>query len=172
MINTRLLTILALILMVSVFRILPHPPNFTPILAVALFAGAHLSNRALAFFIPLLAMLIADIVLGFHPTLPYVYGAIALIVWAGIWLSARLNVRNVAVLALASSSGFFIVTNFGAWLSLPHLYERSWSGLVTAYIAAIPFFQNALLGDLLYTSLLFGGFYLLQRQYTSLAIER
>lgn len=167
--NSRLLVLVGLVLSVSLFRLLPHPPNFTPVLAVALFAGAQFTDRRLALLVPLLAMLAADLFLGLHATLVFVYGAIALMVVLGMWLKSRLSVTWTAATAVAGSMLFFIITNFGAWLALPALYARSVEGLLTAYIAAIPFYQNALAGDLLFTAILFGGFYLLKRNFPVLA---
>ncbi|MBN1377877.1 MAG: hypothetical protein JXA04_01425 [Gammaproteobacteria bacterium] len=166
--NLRLLTLVALILSVSLFRLLPHPPNFTPVLAVALFAGAQFTDRRLAFLVPLLAMLAADLFLGLHATLPFVYGAIALMVLLGVWLNKRITVTYTALTTVTGSLLFFVITNFGAWLVLPELYARSIDGLVAAYIAAIPFYQNALAGDLLFTVVLFGGFFLLGRSFPKL----
>jgi hypothetical protein len=168
MMNLRFLTLLGLILSVSLFRLLPHPPNFTPVLAVALFAGAQFTDKRLALLVPLLAMLASDLILGLHSTLPFVYGAIALMVALGMWLKRRQSVTWITVTAIAGSMLFFIITNFGAWLALPQLYARSAEGLLAAYIAAIPFYQNTLAGDLLFTAILFGGLYLLERTFPKL----
>jgi hypothetical protein len=165
---SRLLALIGMVLSVSLFRLLPHPPNFTPILAVALFAGAQFTDRRLALLVPLLAMLAADLLLGLHATLPFVYGAIALIVILGMWLKKRLSVTWTATTAVSGSMLFYIITNFGAWLTMPELYARSIEGLLTAYIAAIPFYQTMLAGDLFYTAVLFGGFFLLERRFPRL----
>jgi hypothetical protein len=168
MLNLRLLTLVGLILAISIFRVIPHPPNFTPVLAVALFAGAQFTDRRLALLIPLLAMLIADLYIGMHATLPFVYGAIALMVALGVWLKSRQSVAWIAATTVSGSMLFFVITNFGAWLTMPELYARSAEGLLTAYIAAIPFYQNALAGDLLFTAVLFGGFYFLEARFPKL----
>lgn len=166
---SRLLVLAGIILSVSMFRLLPHPPNFTPVLALALFAGAQITDRRAAMLVPLFAMLAADLVLGLHATIPFVYGAIALTVILGMWLKKRLSVVWTAATTIAASMMFFIISNFGAWLALPGLYARSAEGLLAAYIAAIPFYQNMLAGSLLYTAILFGGFYLMERKYPRLA---
>lgn len=165
---SRITVLITMVLGVSFFRVLPHPPNFTPVLAVALFAGAQFTDKRLAFLIPLLAMLMADLFLGLHATMIYVYGAVALTAGLGMWLRARLSISRITVAAIAASLLFFIITNFGAWLALPTLYGRSIDGLLTAYIAAIPFYQNTLVGNLLFTAALFGGFYFLERKYPEL----
>jgi hypothetical protein len=140
----------------------PHPPNFTPIGAMALFSGAYLSRRTLAFVAPIAAMLLSDVVLGFHSGMPFVYGSVALIVVIG-WLALqhRSPVR-IGAAALVGSVLFFAVTNFGTW-ALSGMYPLTFAGLTACYVAAIPFFQNTLAGDLFYAGVLFGGFALLER---------
>jgi len=165
---SRLLAILSLIIGVSLFRFLPHPPNFTPVLAVALFAGAQFTDKRLAMLVPLLAMFIADIFLGLHATVPFVYGAIAIVTLLGMGLQRRRNITRTTATAVAGSLIFFIVSNFGAWLTMPELYSRTTAGLFSAYIAAIPFYQNELAGTLLFSALLFGVFYGLERSFPRL----
>lgn len=172
MINSRFYSLVAIVLAVSLYRIFPHPPNFTPALAVALFAGAHFSDRRLAVIVPLFAMLIADLFLGLHATLPFVYAAILLLVLLGGWLRQRKTVTNVAAVAVGGSVVFFLLSNFGVWLMLPAVYPHTLEGLLAAYVAAIPFYQNTLLSTLLFTGLLFGGFHLLENRYPRLVEER
>ncbi len=167
--HSRLFVLLGLIVSVSVFRLLPHAPNFTPAIAVALFAGAQFSDRRLALLVPLLAMLASDLILGLHATLIFVYGSLALIVMIGVWLKQHLTAGWTALSAVAGSALFFVVSNFGAWLTMPHLYARSVDGLITAYIAAIPFYQNSLAATLLFGAVLFGGFYALERGFPRLS---
>ncbi|MDR7554013.1 MAG: DUF6580 family putative transport protein [Armatimonadota bacterium] len=160
--QTRWIVIAGLIGAAAATRLLPHPPNVTPIAAMALFGGAHLADRRLALLVPLAAMLASDLVLGLHALLPVVYGAFALIVWIGTRLAGRITPMRVAAATLAGSLLFFVVTNFGVW-ALGGLYPRTAAGLVAAYVAAIPFFRNTLLGDAAYALLLFGGYALLAR---------
>ena len=142
-------------------------PYFTPIGAMALFSGAYLANRKLAFAAPIAAMLLSDAVLGFHSGMPFVYGSVALIVIIG-WLGlARVSSLRLVAAALISSLLFFVVTNFGTW-AVSGMYPLTPSGLAACYIAAIPFFQNTVVGDLFYTGLLFGGFALLERAIPAL----
>lgn len=164
----RFLTLLAIVLAVSLLRLLPHPPNFTPVMAIALFAGAHFSDKHLAFVTPVAAMLIADIILGFHATMPFVYAGVIITVLLGFALQENNKASRILGAAFASSVLFFVLTNFGAWLFLPDLYPRSVTGLLQAYIAAIPFYYNSLIGDLFYTAILFGGFHLAQRSWPAL----
>ncbi|MDR7483370.1 MAG: DUF6580 family putative transport protein [Armatimonadota bacterium] len=160
--HRRWIVIAGLIAAAAASRLLPHPPNATPIAAMALFGGAHLADRRLALLLPLAAMLASDLVLGLHALLPVVYGAFALIVWIGTRLAGRITPVRVAGATLAGSVLFFVVTNVGVW-ALGGLYPRTAAGLVAAYVAAVPFFRNMLLGDAAYALLLFGGYALLER---------
>jgi hypothetical protein len=138
-------------------RLVPHPPNFTPIGAMALFSGAYLGRRALAFAAPLGALLLSDLVLGFYHGMATVYASVALIVVLGAMALKRVSPIRVGAAALASSVLFFVITNFGMWL-FSGFYPRTVAGLEACYVAAIPFFQNTVAGDLFYATLLFGGF--------------
>ena len=162
MLTPRTAAIITAIFIAAIFRIVPHPPNFSPIAAMALFSGAYLPRRGLAFVAPLGAMLVSDAVLGFHSGMPVVYGCVALIVALGFVLSSKKSAGRVVGAALASSLLFYLITNFAVWAS-GDMYPKTLAGLAACYAAAIPFFQNSLAGDLLFTALLFGGFALAQR---------
>jgi hypothetical protein len=153
----RLLALLSAILAAAALRLVPHPPNFSPIDAMALFSGAYLGRRSIAFVAPFAALLLSDAVLGFYHGMATVYATVALIVVIGWWLSLRRTPLRVAAAAVASSVIFFVITNFGMWL-FSGFYPVTYAGLVACYTAAIPFFQNTLSGDLFYAALLFGGF--------------
>src|SRR5689334_11999747 len=159
--NSRLLALLGAIVVAAALRLLPHPPNFTPIGAMALFSGAYLGRRPLAFVAPLGALLLSDLVLGFYHGQATVYFSVALIVMIGMAALARRSVVRIGAAAIASSVLFFIITNFGMWL-FSGFYPRTLTGLEACYVAAIPFFQNTIAGDLFYAALLFGGFKVLE----------
>ena len=158
--HARLLALLSAIVAAAVMRLVPHPPNFTPIGAMALFSGAYLGRRGLAFVAPLGALFVSDLVLGFYHGMATVYFSVVLIVLIGWRLSTRRSFWRVGAAAIASSVLFYTVTNFGMWL-FSGIYPRTLAGLEACYVAAIPFFQNTVAGDLVYTALLFGGFALL-----------
>lgn len=170
MMNSRLTVLAAIVLMAAAARLLPHPPNFTPIAALALFGGAHFQHRIAAFGVPLAAMLLSDLVIGFHGGMPFVYAAILLISAMGLVIRSRLKLAWIGGAALSASLLFFVVTNFGVWLS-GGLYPFTGAGLVTAFVAAIPFFANTLAGDLMFTALLFGGFALAEQWFPVLREE-
>jgi len=156
--HNRLIALLSAIAVAAVLRLVPHPPNFTPIGAMALFSGAYLGRRGvIAFAAPLGALFLSDLVLGFYHGMATVYFSVALIVILG-WLSLqRVSVFRIGVAAVASSVLFFTITNFGMWL-FSGFYPRTLAGLEACYVAALPFFQNTVSGDLFYAALLFGGF--------------
>ena len=165
--NARILTVLAAIVAAAAFRLVPHFPNFTPIGAMALFGGAYFGKRGLAFVAPIAAMLLSDAIIGFHSGILFVYASVALIVLLGQLALSRPTVLRVGAAALTSSVLFFVITNFGTWL-LSGMYPMTLSGLAACYVAAIPFFQNTIAGDLFYSALLFGGFALLERSVPAL----
>jgi hypothetical protein len=161
--HVRLLAVLSAILLAAALRLVPHPPNFTPVGAIALFAGAYLGRRGRAFAAPLGALLLSDMVLGFYPELAFVYLSTAATVAIGWVLMKRKTVIGVGLAAVASALLFFLVTNFGVWLVMDY-YPKTLTGLAACYVAAIPFFQNTLAGDLFFSALLFGGFALAERR--------
>lgn len=132
-------------------RIVVHTPNFTPILSLALFGGAYLKGRQ-SIWVPLLLMAISDAVIGFHDTMIYTWGSILLISLMGLYLRDHKNWTNILTASLLSSVLFFVVTNFGAFLSL---YPHTWAGLQQCYILAIPFFRSSLASTMAYSVLLF-----------------
>ena len=171
------------ILLAAISRILPHPPNFTPIGAIALFGGACFAEKKYAFIIPLLAMLISDCIYvpyssstGFHNTMLYVYASFILITCIGIYIRANAKAGNIVVASVISSLLFFVITNFGVWAAGG--FQLGAAGLLNTYIIAIPFynhsitgsfFANTLAGDLFYCSILFGSYYFAKSKFPVLA---
>ena len=155
--HSRIIALLSAIVLAAALRLVPHPPNFTPIGAMALFSGAYLGRKGLAFVAPLAAMLLSDAVLGFYNGFLVTYVAVGAIVLLGSLTLSRVSPLRIGGAAVASSVLFFLVSNFGTW-ALSGMYQHSAAGLAACYVAAIPFFQNTLAGDLFYAMLLFGGF--------------
>lgn len=171
MYRIRFLVLVGMILVAGASRLIPHPPNFAPIGAMALFGGACFATKRMAFLVPLVAMFVSDLAigwlsgdlsLGLHRLIPVVYGSFALIVCLGFWLRRRRKAVPIAEAALAGSVLFFVLTNFGVW-ALGSWYPKTWDGLVACYVAAIPFFHNTLLGDAVYATVLFGGLALAEK---------
>jgi hypothetical protein len=158
----RIFALVSAILAAAALRLVPHPPNFSPIDAMALFSGAYLGRRWLAFAAPLGALLLSDALLGFYRGMEFQYVSVALIVLLGWTALSTLSVLRLGSAAVAGSVLFFAITNFGTWLT-SGMYPHTLSGLGACYVAAIPFYQNTLAGDLVYAALLFGGFALAER---------
>ncbi len=157
-----------LILFAAFSRLLPHPMNFAPVAAIALFSGVYL-NRKYAFIIPFAALVLSDIFLGFYTYIYWVYGTFFLVALIGLWLKSRVENSNGGKKAayifgttLAASIIFFLVTNFGVWTSGMY-YEMNFGGLIQCYTMAIPFFRNSLGGDLFYVTAMFGIYELAAR---------
>lgn len=157
----NLISPLLIIVIAVVLRLVPHPANFAPIAAMALFGGVYL-NKKYALIVPMLAMFVSDLFLGFHNTMVFVYVSFLLTGAIGLWLRKHKNTQNIIISSFASSIIFFLITNFGVWLA-GNLYPMTITGLVECYILAIPFFRNTILGDLVYTGVFFGGYELILR---------
>lgn len=163
----KLLNPTVIILFAVTLRLVPHPPNFAPIAAMALFGGAYL-NRRYALVVPIAALLLSDLVIGFYSPLVMVsvYGSFVLTGLMGLWLKKRKSAGNVVLTAMGASILFFLVTNFAVWAA--GAYARDLSGLAQSYVMGLPFFRNTLLGDLFYTGVFFGGYELVK----SLAVQK
>ena len=159
--RTKLLTISAIIFALAIFRLLPHLPNVSPVAAMALFGGAYFSDKRMALIIPFVALFLSDLILGLHNSMIFVYAGFALTVIIGVQLQKRVTVTNTTFAVVLSSALFFLLTNFGAWMT-SGLYTKSAAGLMQAYVAGIPFLQNSLIGNLIYTAVIFGGYHFLK----------
>jgi hypothetical protein len=155
--------VVGLILTAALSRLIPHPWNFTPITAMALFGGANFSKKWVAFLVPLSALFLSNLILGFSPLNIVTYGCFAFMVLMGQALRRHKTAGSIAGMTITASVFFFVVTNFGMW-AIGTLYPKTFPGLVACYIAAIPFFQNTLLGDACYSALLFGGAAFLEKR--------
>ncbi len=168
--NPRTWLLLSMIAVAAAVRILPHPWNFTPVGAMALFGGSVFASRRLAVLYPLLALFVGDLFIGFHRLMPVVYASFLLSVVIGFWLRRRRSVPRIGAATLAGAVQFFVVTNFGVWLS-GMTYPKTAAGLVACYVAGIPYFWNTLAGDAVYVALLFGGLALVERLLPALRQE-
>jgi len=164
----RFLVLAGMILFAAFSRLIPHPPNFTAVGAMALFGGAYFNKKSLAFAVPVIAMFLTDVILGLHPGMYAVYLSFILIVLIGMTLKDRIKLGNIFLASISASVLFFIITNFAQWLSFP-LYSKDIAGLIECYVAAIPFFGYTILGDLFFVGILFGVFELAKYRYPQLA---
>lgn len=163
----RFAVLALLVVGTALTRLIELPPNFTPVLALGLFAGAYVQPRSLAVLLPLLAMLLSDLLLGAHALMWVVYGCIAACALLGRLLRGRIGVLSVAGMGLGASLLFFVVTNFAVW-ALGTMYPHTLAGLLACYVAAIPFFHTMLASTLLFSALLFGVFEGAQRRFPQL----
>lgn len=156
--STIKLAALALIGFGVAARLLPHPANFAPITAMALFGGAYLPKKY-AFIIPLAAMVISDYFIGFYgTTMFYVYGSFVLSGLIGLWLRSHKNAGTILGGSLMASILFFLITNYGVWANPHSWYPHNFVGLMQSYTMGLPFFRNTLLGDMGYTAVFFGAY--------------
>jgi len=156
-----------------VIRLMPHVPNFTPMESLLLFSGAYLGRRFFAFLIPLAIWYFSDLIINntvsriWYPDIDgmvwftndtlWVYLAAIVMIFGGSKLLKKWNPGKLALTALGASVLFFMITNFGTWMS-GILYPKTGAGLASCFTAAIPFLKNSLLSNLAYTAILFGGY--------------
>lgn len=176
-INLRFSVLTALILLCAFSRIIPHIPNFSPLGAIGLFGAAHFSKKWQVFLIPIAATWLSDLFINnviyaqyypeftwFYEGFYWQYGSYLLIALAGLAIFNKVNTSKVLAGALASTTIFFLMSNFGCWIGST-TYPQNFGGLLTCYSAGIPFLKGTLLGDLFYSSVLFGAFALAQIKF-------
>jgi hypothetical protein len=181
-INLHIGLLVSIVLGAALCRLLPHPLNVTPVGAMALFGGAYFTQRWQAFLIPLASLWLSDLVLNnivyraYFPQFTlisegsaWIYGSFSLIVLLGWFLLKKVTVSRVIGVSLVSSTLFYLITNYSVW-QFSTMYPKSTEGLMMCYTAALPFFLNSILGDLLWCGVLFGGYELAKKRYPSIAL--
>jgi len=162
--KTQFGIIAILILLAALSRMIEHPLNFAPISAMILFGAAHFHKKWQVFLVPFFATLISDLWISGGYFNGWVYTSYLLIIFFGMMLyKSKVSISNIMGGAIGSSLIFFIVSNFGVWMH--PLYIKS---LMACYIDAIPFYQNTLAGNIFYSTILFGSYYVLQSKFTVL----
>lgn len=183
-INLRIGVLTLLVLLAALSRLIPHPANFAPIGAMALFGAAYFSQRYLSFLIPIISMWVSDLVINnvvysqffdhfvwFYQGCYWTYGAFILIGLMGFAVLKKVRVQNLLAASIFASIIFFLVSNFGVWSSTA-MYPKDFDGLMICYTAGLPFFRNTLMGDLVYTGVLFGVFEFAQYKISSLRLQK
>jgi len=165
------------IVLAALMRLIPHWPNFTPIAAIALFGGSMFKKKLSAFIIPIAALFLSDLIIGFHSSMYAVYFSFAITVIIGIKLGQNIKIFNIIAASIMSSILFFIITNFAAWIGNP-LYPDTFAGLIQSYVAGLAFFNdgnygismffNELIGGLFFNTILFGAYYIAKFHFPSL----
>ncbi len=145
-----------LIALATLSRLIPHPMNFAPITAIALFGGVYFNGK-FSPILPLTALLISDLFLGFYEGIIWVYGSFLLVVAIGLLIRKHKTVPVVFGATIVSSLLFFLITNFGVWQA-GMFYTKNLSGLSECYVAAIPFYRNSVVGDMFYVTVMFGAY--------------
>lgn len=150
---------LAIILLVVgvVSRLIAHAPNFTPVIALALFGGVYLKKQQ-AVWMPLALMAASDIVLGLHGLIFVTWGSLWAVSMLGRWQRENRQMTHMLAMSVVSAVSFFVVTNLGAWAMM---YPHTLDGLLECYVMAIPFFRNSLVSTVVYSGVLFGAYELL-----------
>jgi hypothetical protein len=160
----------SLIILAAALRILPHPWNFTPIGAMALFSGAMFRDRRVAFLFPLAALFAGDLFVGLHRLIPVVYASFLVSVLIGTFLANRRTIPRIGGAVFLGALQFFLITNFAVW-KVFDTYPHKLAGLAACYIAGLPLFGNTLAGDTVYATLFFGIFALAEHLYPVLRIH-
>src|SRR6202162_2968501 len=167
-IHPRAALIAGIVLAAAALRVVPHPMNFAPVGALALFGGAYFSSKRAAIAVPLLSLVAGDIFTGFHRLIPSVYASFLVSVAIGFWLRRNKSAPRIGGATVAGAIQFFLITNFALWASSIGNYPKNWDGLVECYFAGLPLFWNTLAGDAFFVALLFGSMALAERRFPSL----
>ena len=180
-ITPRFIVVFSVILLAALLRLLPHWPNFTPIAAMALFAGTYFDRKQYAFAIPVAAMFISDLVIGLHANMPAVYLSFAITVVLGMAIRKKVTVGSVLLASIASAIIFFLITNFSSWLAMS-LYPKNFMGLIECYMAGLVFFRdttngfsfflNDIVGTTFFSAVFYGAFYLAEMRFPVLDRSR
>ena len=140
----------SLILILAISRLIPHPENFTPIIAMAIMGGYVFRNLYLSFFVVLFSMLLSDFFIGFYSHMFFVYFSLFFLILVFFSLTKKINYKNLFIFSFLGSVIFFMISNFGVWI-VGDLYERNIDGLIKCYFMAIPFFKNTFLSTLIFS---------------------
>jgi len=183
-VKKKLLLIILFIAVIFFGRVLPHPYNFTPLIAVTLLSSYAISNRILALLVPLIGFWLSDLFMNniiyagyysnftiFNSGMIWTYGAIIFVGLMGSSLIKKISSGKVVLASLSGSTIFYIISNFGVWALSP-MYAKSVAGLIQCYSLALPFYGTSLIGDLLYSSLLFGAYQLVFSKNINFLISR
>lgn len=180
--GVRNAVVIGMIVLAFVSRLLPHPDNFSPVASIALFGAAFFSRKYLAYILPLVAMFLSDLLVNniiyaqwygefrwFTPGFASIYGSFLLITLMGSTVLKKVSLPRVLGSSVGASIIFFLITNLGFWYA-GELYPITWEGMLMSYTAALPFFDNTLAGNLVYSTVLFGGYALAQQRYPALRV--
>jgi uncharacterized membrane protein len=152
---------ISLIVIGILLRFIPHTANFTPVAAIAIFAGVYL-NKKQALIVPLLLMVLSDIFLGMHNVMLFTWGSFILVTLLGMWAKNHKTVGGMISTAVVSSFLFYMITNFGVWVM--GWYPLTAKGLLDCYILGLPFLRNFTAATLVYSVVFFGAYEFIARR--------
>jgi len=141
-----------LVFILAISRIIPHPPNFTPVISIVILGGILFRSFFLCMIVFILAMLISDLLIGLHHNMIYIYLTLIFIGYIFFNFANKTNLKNLWIFSLAGSTIFFIITNFFVWLN-SGLYEKNIEGILSCYTMALPFFTNTIFSTLFFSYL-------------------
>jgi len=141
---------ISLVLILAFSRIIPHPPNFTPIITIAIMSGYLFRNIYLAIAMLLISMLLSDAFIGFYKNMFFVYISLIFIVYFFYKIDSKINFKNLFLFSIFGSFIFYSISNFGVWY-FGSLYEKNFNGLIECYFLAIPFFKNTLISTIIFS---------------------
>jgi hypothetical protein len=158
-------------LAIAAFRLMPHPANFVPIGALALFFGARFPKK-LSIPIVIVAMVASDWIIGFYDwrLMVVVYGAFAFDGFVGAWIGRKFSWMNFFLGAASGSLFFYFSTNFGVWILSPW-YPHTLAGLMACYAAGLPFLRNTFLGDMVFGATFFAAYEYIKNKKMVLSIR-
>lgn len=136
-------------------RLVPHPSNWTAVGAFAIWSGFLFRDRWMAIAAPLVVLLVTDLILQAHPTMPWTFAACATITILARGFRVHKSGVRLLSASLVGSGLFFAISNFGVWYSTD-FYAHTWPGLVSCFVAAVPFFSAQVVGDLIYCAIFAG----------------
>lgn len=179
-INLKSTLLLTIIVLAACSRLLPHPANFSPIAAMALFGAAHFNKKWLALLIPITATWLSDLYINnviyhhyytqftwFYDGCQWTYSSYLLIGVMAIFVLNKINTTRIVIASISASAIFFLVSNIGCWIN-SNDYEQSFYGLLNAYAAGMYYLKGTLLGDTFYSLMMFGLYALAQYQFPQL----
>ena len=141
---------ISLVLILAFSRIIPHPPNFTPIITIAIMSGYLFRNIYLSIATLLISMLLSDAFIGFYKNMFFVYLSLIFIVYIFYKISNQINFKNLFLFSIFGSFIFYLISNFGVWY-FGSLYEKNFNGLIECYFLAIPFFKNTVISTIIFS---------------------
>lgn len=176
--------VIILIILAALSRLLPHPPNVTPIAAIGLFGAYYLGKKWMKYIILFGALFLSDFLINntimrvyypdvkglvfFSDYMVGVYLGFLAVILIGNYLLKSINTKSLFSTTMLGSLVFYLITNFNSWLTSP-IYSKDFGGLIASYYAGLPFFFNSIFGNLFFVGLMFGGMYLHERNTLKLA---